>query len=280
MAKRRGAVIGFVLVTALSLAFSVKVGERLTKILKEIPLANPSPGLVGDFFKDSVMRPRNISGKELSLFFVIAPIGLSLAAGFLFTSCWKNRAGFLCHRIAEARLRLTHFLHKPSINFVVLYWPKAEELKMPTSLPEIYRQAVDLWRQIHPVWAGIGVAFGALTTAFIKYRDVKKWIVDKHDGKVLRFLLEARRTAQVNMRPGHTALFLPFPFQEIVKDTGRSEKSVRRTMRRLEDRGEAHEVRDGWNLGPRQDALTLANIERRTVMPSRWSGNRFNRGRT
>jgi len=185
----------------------------------------------------------------------------------------------LCHRIAEARLRLTHFLHKPSINFVVLYWPKAEELKMPTSLPKSTGKQLTCGDKfIRYGWDW--VAFGALTTAFIKYRDVKKWIVDKHDGKVLRFLLEARRTAQVNMRPGQTALFLPFPFQEIVKDAGRSEKSVRRTMRRLEDRGEAHEVRDGWNLGPRQDALTLANIERRTVMPSRWSGNRFNRGRT
>jgi hypothetical protein len=163
---------------------------------------------------------------------------------------------------------------------VVLYWPKEEELKMPSSLHEIYRHAVDLWRQIHPVWAGIGAAFGALTTAFIKYRDVKKWIMEKHDGKVLRLLLEARRTAQVNMRPGQTALFLPFPFQEIVKDAGRSEESVRRTLRRLEDHGEVHEVRDGWNLGPRQDALTLTNIERRMAVPSRWSGNRFNRGRS
>jgi hypothetical protein len=84
----------------------------------------------------------------------------------------------------------------------------------------------------------------------------------------------------VNMRPGQTALFLPFSFQEIVKDARRSEKSVRHSLRRLEGRGEVHEVRDGWNLGPRQDALTLANIEQRMVMPSRWGGNRFNRGKT
>jgi len=133
----------------------------------------------------------------------------------------------------------------------VLYWPKAEGLKMPPTLHEIYNHAVDLWQQIHPVWAGIGAALGVLTTAFIKYRDVTKWISEKHDGKVLRLLLEARRTAQVNMRPGQTALFLPFPLQEIVKDARRNEESVRRTLRRLEDRGEVHEVRDGWNLGPR-----------------------------
>ncbi len=151
---------------------------------------------------------------------------------------------------------------------------------MPPTLHEIYKHAVDLWRQIHPVWAGAVTAIAGLTAVLIKFRAVKKWTVEKHDGKVLRLLLEARRTAQVKMRPGQTVLFLPFSFQEIVKDAGRSEKSVYSTLRRLEYRGEVHEVRDGWNLGPRQDALTLANIEHRMAIPSRWGGNRFNRGRT
>ncbi len=121
---------------------------------------------------------------------------------------------------------------------------------MPPTLHEVYRQAIELWQRIHPVWAGLGVAIGALTTTFIKYRDVKKWLVEGHDGKVLRILLEARRTAQVKMRPGQTAFFLPFPFQEIVRDAKRNDRSVYSTLRRLEDRGEVHEVRDGWNLGP------------------------------
>lgn len=151
---------------------------------------------------------------------------------------------------------------------------------MLPSLHEIYKHAVDLWRQIHPVWAWVATAIAGLTAVVIKFRAVKKWTVEKRDGKILRLLLEARRTAEVNMRPGQTVLFLPFSFQEIVKDAGRSEKSVYSTLRRLEDRGEVHEVRDGWNLGPRQDALTLANIEQQMTMPSRWGGNRFNRGRT
>jgi hypothetical protein len=151
---------------------------------------------------------------------------------------------------------------------------------MPPTLHEIYKHAVDLWRQIHPVWAGAVTAIAGLTAVLIKFRAVKKWIVEKHDGKVLHLLLEARRTAQVKMSPGQTVLFLPFSFQVIVKDAGRSEKSVYSTLRRLEDRGEVHEVRDGWNLGLRQDALTMANIEQRMIMPSRWGGNRFNRGRT
>jgi len=96
---------------------------------------------------------------------------------------------------------------------------------------------------------------------------VKKWTVEKRDGKILRLLLEARSR-------------LKLIFQEIVKDAGRSEKSVYSTLRRLEDRGEVHEVRDGWNLGLGQNALTLANIEQQMAMPSRWGGNRFNRGRT
>jgi hypothetical protein len=163
---------------------------------------------------------------------------------------------------------------------MVLYWPKAEGLKMPSTLHEIYKHATDLWQQIHPVWAGVVTAIAGLTAVLIKFRAVRKWIVEKHDGKVLRLLMEARRTAQVNMRPGQTSVFLPTPLREIVKDIKRSEKSVYSTLRRLEDRDEVHEVRDGWNLGPRQDALTLANIEQRMVMPSRWGGNRFNRGRT
>lgn len=151
---------------------------------------------------------------------------------------------------------------------------------MPPTLHEIYKHAVDLWRQIHPVWAGVVTAIAGLTAVLIKFRAVKKWIVEKHDGKIIRLLFEARRAAQVKMRPGQTVLFLPFSFQEIVKDAGRSEKSVYSTLRRLEDRGAVHEVRDGWNLGPRQDALTMGNIEQRMIMPSRWGGNRFNRGRT
>jgi len=139
---------------------------------------------------------------------------------------------------------------------------------MPPSLHEIYKHAVDLWRQIHPVWAGAVTAIAGLTAVLIKFKAVKEWVTEKHDGKILRLLLEARRTAQVKMRPGQTVLFLPFSFQEIVKDAGWSQKSVYSTLRRLEDRGEVHEVRDGWNLGLRQDALTLANIEQRMAAPA------------
>jgi hypothetical protein len=64
---------------------------------------------------------------------------------------------------------------------------------MLPSLHEIYKYVVDLWQQIHPVWAGIAAAIAALTTAFIKFRGVKKWIVEKHDGKVLRLLPPGER---------------------------------------------------------------------------------------
>lgn len=147
---------------------------------------------------------------------------------------------------------------------------------MPT-FHEIYKHALDLWKQIHPISIGIGAAISALTALFIKYQGVKKWWIERHDGKVLRLLLESRRTAQVKMAPGQNVAFTPFPFQEIVREVKRSEKSVCVSLRRLEDRGLVHEVRDGWNLGPRPDALTFANLEMRAPMATRWGGNRFNR---
>ena len=153
---------------------------------------------------------------------------------------------------------------------------------MLSSLHEVYKYAVDLWQQIHPVWAGAVTAIAGLIAFRIKFSAVKEWmkgIVETYDGRVLCLLKEARRTAQVNMRPGQSALFLPFSFQEIVKGVKRKQKSVHHSLRRLEDRGEVHEVRDGWNLGPRLDALTLANIEQSAGMPSRWNSSRFNRGR-
>jgi len=143
----------------------------------------------------------------------------------------------------------------------MVYLPTAEEFKNAPSLHETYQHAVDLWRQVHPVWTGIGIAIGGFTTAFIKYRDVKSGLWKKHDEKVLHLLLEARRTAQVSMRPGQTVLYLPFSFQEIVKDAGRSEKSLRRTLRRLEDRGEVPPSERWMEPRPRPDALTLANME-------------------
>jgi hypothetical protein len=91
MPPRRGSIIGFVVVTALSVVFSVKAGEHLTKILKEIPLAIGHTGLTGDFLKDAVMQPRNFAGKDLAMFYALAPVGLSLAAGLLFASYWRNR---------------------------------------------------------------------------------------------------------------------------------------------------------------------------------------------
>jgi hypothetical protein len=147
---------------------------------------------------------------------------------------------------------------------------------MPT-FHEVYQHALDLWKQIHPISIGIGAVISALTALFIRYQDVKKWWIERHDGKVLHPLSEARRTAQVKMAPGQNVAFHPFPFQEIVRETKRSERSVRASLRRLENRGLVHEVRDGWHLGPRPDALTFANIERRAPMASRWGGNRFNR---
>jgi hypothetical protein len=146
-----------------------------------------------------------------------------------------------------------------------------------TTSTESYKYLVDLWKQIHPIWIAIAAVISGLAAVFARYRNVKKRWTERHDGKVLRALLESRRDAQVRMAPGQNVVFLPFAFQEIVSEVKRSEESVRVSLRRLEDRGLVHQVRDGWHLGPRPDALTLANLELRAPMASRWGGNRFNR---
>jgi hypothetical protein len=100
----------------------------------------------------------------------------------------------------------------------------------------------------------------------------RRWLIEQHDGKILKILHEARQTAEVAKRPGQHTLYLPFPFHEIAKDAKRSQKSVRRSLRRLETRGYVHEVRDGWNLGPRPEPLTLSSLLASSQMraPSRW----------
>jgi hypothetical protein len=90
-----------------------------------------------------------------------------------------------------------------------------------------------------------------------------------NDGKILNMLGEARRTAQVSQRPGQHVVYLPFPFEAIVKDSKKSKESVYRSLRRLETRGLIHEVKDGWNLGPRPEALTLNNLQSKFTA-SRW----------
>lgn len=115
------------------------------------------------------------------------------------------------------------------------------------------------------VIAGIGSFFAAKKWLM----DLRKWLVEKYDGKILDMLQEARRAAQVSQRPGQHVLYLPFPFQEIVNDAKRSKKAVYGSLRRLEGRGLIHEVRDGWNLGPRPEALTLNNLQSKFTA-SRW----------
>ncbi|MCU1240980.1 MAG: hypothetical protein JWO71_1706 [Candidatus Acidoferrum typicum] len=80
------------------------------------------------------------------------------------------------------------------------------------------------------------------------------------------------------MRPGQNTVFLPFAFQDIVNDAKRSAESVRRSLRRLEDRGHVHEVSHGWNLGPRPEALTLAKLHslgQPAHTSSRWGDERW-----
>jgi hypothetical protein len=92
MTRRRGAAIGFVLVSAVSLFFAVAAGHKIATILKDLPLAHTRPW-TGEFFRDSIFPPRNFPPNQQALLFVAAPIGLSLAAGLLFAHLWQYRSG-------------------------------------------------------------------------------------------------------------------------------------------------------------------------------------------
>jgi hypothetical protein len=140
-------------------------------------------------------------------------------------------------------------------------------------LHELSIKLTSLLQDLGPVKTFVGLMIAGISLLLAW----KKWLREKWDGKILHILQESVRTAQVTMRPGRNTLFLPFAFQEIVKEAKRSEKSVRRSLRRLEDRGHVHEVRDGWNLGPRPEAVTLAKLhmfgqpaDASSRWPSRW----------
>src|SRR5713101_417571 len=122
---------------------------------------------------------------------------------------------------------------------------------------------------IKTILASVIAGMGTFLAAKKWLMDSKRGLVEKYDGKILDMLQEARRTAQVSHRPGQHILYLPFRFQEIVKDAKRSKESVYRSLRRLETRGLIHEVIHGWNLGPRPEALTLNNLQSKFTA-SRW----------
>lgn len=90
MPRRRRTAIGFVLVTATSLIFSVWAGRKIADTLKDLPLAKER-AWTGDYVKDHILPPRNFPPSQLGFFFVSAPIGISLAAGFSFARLWQRR---------------------------------------------------------------------------------------------------------------------------------------------------------------------------------------------
>jgi hypothetical protein len=140
-------------------------------------------------------------------------------------------------------------------------------------LHELYAKITPVLQEFGPVKASVASMIAAIGTLLAS----RKWLLEKYDGKILHMLQESRRMAQVNQRPGQHVVFFPFAFQDIMKEAKRNEKSVRRSLRRLEDHGYVHEVRDGWNLGPRPEALTLAKLYtfgQTTDASSRW-GDRW-----
>lgn len=104
MALRRGTVIGFVLVAVASFLFSSEAGSRIAAALKDLPLAaarhlNGDPANDRIVLNDHFMPPRNLPPSKLASFFVIAPIGLSLAAGFAFVRLWQIHSNSLVNKV-------------------------------------------------------------------------------------------------------------------------------------------------------------------------------------
>ena len=74
-----------------------------------------------------------------------------------------------------------------------------------------------------------------------------KWLLGKHDGKILHWLKEQLRSARLRNRREYIAL-APLPLAAVAAAVKRSEKSVYKSLRRLESAGSVEEVADGWKL--------------------------------
>lgn len=93
-------------------------------------------------------------------------------------------------------------------------------------------------------------------TVWDMLRKTYEYWSTRKDQRVLNILKESRRDMLVKLRPGLHVVCTPRPVVEIARKANREPESVYCSLRRLEDRGEVHEVRDGWNLGRRPQPIT------------------------
>jgi hypothetical protein len=91
------------------------------------------------------------------------------------------------------------------------------------------------------------VALPALAAAIGVIIKVRQWLVDRHDALVLRFFQDGARRCRLKLNP--TKVYpLPPTISEIASYVKRSEKSVHKSLLRLERKEKLIETKRGWEL--------------------------------
>jgi hypothetical protein len=110
------------------------------------------------------------------------------------------------------------------------------------------------WEGLSLAWKIVAAIFGAsavLAAGWKPVTEVWRWGRMTYDSKVLNVLIEGERNARM-ANPGRAIAVLPTFLAAIASEANRSEKSVYKTLRRLESQGRVYEVTPGkWLLGTR-----------------------------
>ena len=91
------------------------------------------------------------------------------------------------------------------------------------------------------------VALPALAAAIGVTVKVRQWLVGRHDAPVLRFFQDRARRCRLAVSP-RPLYPLPPAISEIASYVRRSEKSVHKSLLRLERKEELIETKRGWEL--------------------------------
>ena len=91
------------------------------------------------------------------------------------------------------------------------------------------------------------VAVAALAAGWNPVLSFYRWCIAKHDGKILHILKEWLRDARLKHSVQYFVLS-PAPLAMIAGAANRSERSVYKSLRRLENAGSVEEVKTGWIL--------------------------------
>ena len=102
---------------------------------------------------------------------------------------------------------------------------------------------VESWKYV----IGGLLALPALAAAIGVIIKARQWVLDWHDGPVLRFFQDRARDCRLKVNPVRIYP-LPPTISKIASHVKRSEKSVHKSLMRLEHREKLIETRNGWEL--------------------------------